>query len=162
MSPPRCHFGSSDNGMPVFGNTSFSITPVHRHYIFKPRGAETEPLLALWDRWRCPVVILVIASSQWMCCAVWFHFILYSVTSILVLWFIALLETPNAACMNVMMEFCNVCPLSVCPVVFCLTLCTSAYSMCIGVWHVRGCLSCLCNVTKDLLYISYSHIGYKD
>lgn len=68
MSPPRCHSGSSDNGTPAFGNTSFSITPVHRHHIFKPRGAETEALLALWGNCWCPVVILVILSSRWMCC----------------------------------------------------------------------------------------------
>ncbi len=126
MSPPRCHSGSSDNGTPVFGNTSFSITPVHRHYISEPRGADTGPLLALWDGCRCPMVILVIASSQQLCCAVWLLFILRSVTSTLVLWFIALLETPNAlyicsltlhhaAWLNIIMDFCTVCSLYICP-----------------------------------------------
>lgn len=74
MSPPHCHYGSSDNGTPMFGNTSSSITPAPRHYIFKPRGAGTEALLALWDRCRRAVVILVTAACQWRCCAVWLHF----------------------------------------------------------------------------------------
>lgn len=95
MSPPRWHFGSSDNGMPVFGSTSFSIAPVHRHSIFKPRGAATGPLLALWERCRWPAVILVTASSRWMFYTVWLHFILHTITSILVLWLIAQLETHN-------------------------------------------------------------------
>lgn len=108
MSPPRCHSGSSDNGTPAFGNTSFSITPVHRHHIFKPRGAETEALLALWGSCWCPVVILVILSSRWMCCAVWLHFILYNFTSMLVLWFIALLQAPSALHL---LSYCTSCSL---------------------------------------------------
>lgn len=100
MSPPRCHFGSSDNGTPVVGSASFSIAPVHRHSIFKPRGAATGPLLALWERCRWPAVILVTASSRWMFCTV--HFILHTITSILLLWFIAQLETHNVKWLSVL------------------------------------------------------------
>lgn len=139
MSPPRCHSGNGDNGTPVFGNTSFSITPVHRHYIFKPRGAEAEPLLALWDGCRCPVVILVIASSQWMCCAVLCGCILFC-TVLQVYWCCGSLHwgklpilriysliVHHAAWVHIMMEFCTECPLYICPTVF--GLCTSACSI---------------------------------
>ena len=78
--------------------TQASASPRCTDIIFLSQGgAETEPLLALWEGWRCPVVISVVASRLWMCFALWLHFILYSITSTLVLWFIAPVETSNAS-----------------------------------------------------------------
>lgn len=140
MSPPHCHYGSSDNGTPTFGNTSFSIASVPRHYIFKPRGAGTELLLALWDRCQCLVVILVIASCQWICCAVWLHF--HSVQHYKYIGAVVHCAAENspsniciysvivhhAAWLNIVMELCTVCPLYMCPVAF-LPLCISLVSL---------------------------------
>lgn len=90
-------------------------------------GAEMEPLLALWGCCQCPLVVLVIARSQWIFCAVCLHFVLYSITNILALWLIALLETiPNlslivyhAAWVTIVMEYGAS---TVYPVVLCLSV----------------------------------------
>lgn len=90
MSPPRCHSGNSDNGTPAFSNTSSGITPEPRHHIFKPWGAEAEPLLALrGSAWSAGCFGHCIQSGDVRCCVLTFHF--YT----LVLWLIKPLPAPH-------------------------------------------------------------------
>lgn len=115
-----------------------SASPLCTDILFlRQGGAATEPLLALWERSRWPAVILVTASNRWMVCTVWLHFSLHTITTILVLWSIAQLETHIVKWFSVLQPTLAVMPAAYCMCLVCQKLSLLSLQIC----HRVSCLN---------------------